>query len=334
MPRMIPAGWHGRQIALLSFLIATATAATAATAAAAADSPPGASKPIARIAIVRLDFEGGLVEGSRELFQQRLVEGLKAAQFEVVAGSAAVPNPAAEYQVVGKVAASNKTYDITLELINARTARSIGTNRERCEICGVEEAGEKMGLAASALRARLEALMRTPARFIIRSRPPGAIAVLDGQPLGRTPIDRELPGGPHKLTLTSEGYSPMERTFTAVSSVDETLDLDLVRVPSRFPFRTAGWIAIAAGAALVAAGLWAVAVDGDEIACPASERDILDHCPKVRSTRLLGAMLAGTGAVSATLGGVWLYFGALGPRGNTRTADARSGAGLFLRLTF
>ncbi|HET6284713.1 MAG TPA: PEGA domain-containing protein [Polyangia bacterium] len=327
---MIPARRRGPQIAFLSFL-SVMVAATAA-----------AAEPIARIAIVRLDFEGGLVEGSRELFQQRLVEGLKAVQFEVVAGSGAAAgtppgtpqNMAAEYQVVGKVAASNKTYDITLELINGRTARSIGTNRERCEICGVEEAGEKMGLAASALRARLEALMKTPARFIIRSRPPGAVAVLDGQALGRTPIDREIVGGPHKLTLTSDGYSPMERTFTAVSSVDEVLDLDLVRVPSRFPYRTAGWIAIATGAALVAAGLWAVAIDGDEIACPASERDILDHCPKVRSTRLLGALLAGTGAVSATLGGVWLYFGAVSSRGSTRNADTRSGAGLFLRVTF
>src|SRR5882762_3133517 len=111
MPRMIPARRRGPQIAFLSFMSVMVVAATAA-----------AAQPIARIAIVRLDFEGGLVEGSRELFQQRLVEGLKAVQFEVVAGSAVAPNPAAEYQVVGKVAASNKTYDITLELINGRTA--------------------------------------------------------------------------------------------------------------------------------------------------------------------------------------------------------------------
>ncbi len=302
MPRMIPAGRHGRQIALLSFLSVMLSAATVMA----------ADKPIARIAIVRLDFEGGLVEGSRELFQQRLVEGLKAAHFEVVAGSAAVPNPAAEYQVVGKVAVSNKTYDIMLELINGHTARSIGTNRERCEICGVEEASEKVGLAASALRARLEALANTPARFIIRSRPAGARLALDGEPMGRTPVDRELPAGVHKLELAAEGYDPLERTLTAVNGVDETLDVDLVVLPSKLPLRALGWTAVAVGVAALVGSVWAESIDGEELGCAPSERDDLGHCPRVRSTRVLAALLAGFGAASATMGGVWLYLGGFG----------------------
>lgn len=288
------------------------------------------------MAVVRLDFEGGLVEGSRELFQQRLIEGLKAAAFDVAPGIAppSAAAPAAEYQVTGKVAINNRSYEIALELINGRTGRVIGSNRERCEICGVEEAAEKMGLAASALRARLEALAKTPARFTIRTRPPGATATLDGSPLGRTPIDREIPGGPHKLTLGADGYTSLERTFTAVSGVDESLDLELLPIASKFPFRTAGWIAVGAGVALMAAGIWAVVIDGDEIACDPSQRDVLNNCPKVRDSRLLGAALAGAGAVSLTLGGVWLYFGAINARAGARSAAARPTGGLFLRATF
>ena len=33
----------------------------------------------------------------------------------------------------------------------------------------------------------------------------------------------------------------------------------------------------------------------------------MGHCPEVYDTKLLGASLLGLSAVSATLGGVWLY---------------------------
>jgi TolB-like protein len=311
---------------------------------AAAPSPPGAaSLGRQRVAVVRLDFDSGVVEAARELFGQRLVEGLTAAQFDVVAAGEAATALAARngglpdcrqpscypavaealavgYLVTGNVTVASKTYDITLELVNGRTGNVIGTNRERCDICGVEEAGEKMGLAASALRARLEALTKTPARFIIRSRPPGAVATLDGLRVGFTPQDRELPGGPHKLTLSAPGYEPLEHTFIAVSGVDETLDLDLVRLPTKFPYRAAGWTGLLIGAALISGGIWALSLDGKEIACAQSERDVFGHCPTVRDSRIGGAVLIGGGVATAALGGFWLYLSS----GQRETAGPRS----------
>jgi hypothetical protein len=317
-----------------------------------------------RVAVVRLDFEGNVAEAARELFAARAVEGLAAVQFEVFSGAtvarrlaggngkggdgdlarchdgACYPAVAQAlgvgYLVAGSVSESNKNYEITLELINGRTGGAIGTNRERCETCGVDEAGEKMALAASALRARLEVLTRTPARFIIRSRPAGAALRVDGAGVGRTPLDHELIGGPHKLELAAAGYDPLERTVTVVSGVDETIDLELVPLPTKFPYRKAGWAAIVFGALAVVAGVWAVATDGGELACAPSQRDDFGHCPKVRNTRALGAALVGLGGVSATLGGAWLYIGAVGggvPASGER-ADLRRGSGLTLRGSF
>src|SRR5580692_8214303 len=159
-----------------------------------------------RVAVVRLAFEGNVPEVARDFFGQRLVEGLAAARFEVMTGAMVRERLAAvgvAFLVFAAVTEHDKTYDITLDLVNGRSGVTIGTNRERCEICGVEEASEKVSLAASALRARLEALANTPARFIIRSRPAGARLALDGEPLGRTPIDRELPAGVHKLEVAA-----------------------------------------------------------------------------------------------------------------------------------
>jgi hypothetical protein len=288
-----------------------------------------------RVAVVRLAFEGNVPEAARDLFAQRLVEGLAAARFEVMTGAMVKERLAAAglgadscsggsctgkaaralgvaFLVFATVVEHDKTYDITLDLVNGKSGVTIGTNRERCEICGVEEASEKVSLAASALRARLEALANTPPRFIIRSRPVGASLKLDGEAIGKTPADRELAPGVHKLELAADGYDPLERTVTAVNGVDETLDLDLVIVPSKLPLRTLGWTAIAVGAAALAGAVWAESVDGDELACAPAERDEFGHCPRVRNTRVVGAILAGVGAASATLGGVWLYLSALG----------------------
>jgi TolB-like protein len=296
--------------------------------AAAADATAIAGRQ--RVAVVRVDFDGSVSEAARELFASRVVEGLAAAQFEVFSGAAVSQKLVAggrrmttcrdgdcypdvaqalsvSYLVAARVSVSNKNYEISLELINGRTGGIIGSNRERCEICGVDEAGEKMALAASALRARLEALVTAPARFIIRSRPAGVTIAIDGAPAGRTPIDRELPGGPHKLELAAAGYDRLERTVSVVSGVDETIDLELVPIPMRFPFRKAGWAALAVGAVAMAAGIWAVAADGGQVSCSASTRDDLGGCPTIRNTRVLGATLIGIGAASATLGGAWLY---------------------------
>ena len=305
-----------------------------------------------RVAVVRLGFEGAVPEAARDLFAQRLVEGLTAVRFEVMTGAMVKERLAAAglaadscsggsctgkatralgaaLLVFASVVEHDKTYDITLDLVNGKSGITIGTNRERCEICGVEEASEKVSLAASALRARLEALANTPARFIIRSRPAGARLALDGEAIGRTPIDRELAPGVHKLELSAEGYDPLERTVTAVNGVDETLDLDLVVLPTKVPLRALGWTALAVGVAALVGAVWAESIDGQELACTPIERDDFGHCPRVRNTRVLGAVLAGVGAASATLGGVWLYLSGLGaPRTTDNGAPETASIGI------
>ena len=320
----------------------------ARTARADDESAPGKQ----RVPVGRSAFEGAVPEAARDLFAQRLVEGLAAARFEVMTGAMVRERLAAAglgadscsggsctgkaahalgvaFLVFASVVEHDKTYDVTLDLVNGKSGVTIGTNRERCEICGVEEASEKVGLAASALRARLEALANTPARFIIRSRPAGARLALDGEPMGRTPVDRELPAGVHKLELFAEGYDPLERTLTAVNGVDETLDVDLVVLPSKLPLRALGWTAVAVGVAALVGSVWAESIDGQELACAPGERDDLGHCPRVRSTRVLGAVLAGLGAASATIGGVWLYLGGFGsPRSAAEAAPQTASAGV------
>jgi PEGA domain-containing protein len=292
-----------------------------------------------RVAIVRLTFEG-VSEAARELFAERLAEGLAAAQFKVVPRSTVRERLAAagvaadlsgcrdaaclarvatalkvDFMVVASITGRDKSYEITLDLVNGQSGSSMGVGRERCEICGIEEASEKVGLAASALRARLEALAQTPARFVIRSRPAGARVTVDGEKIGRTPVDHELSAGVHKLSLAAEGYDALERTVTAIGGVDETLDLDMVPLPTKFPYRLAGWSALVVGVAAIAGGVWALKANDTEVGCSDADKmnDLTGkHCPQVWDFRAAGGILIGLGAAAGTLGGTWIYFGTVG----------------------
>lgn len=294
-----------------------------------------------RVGVVRLAFEGSVPEAGQDLFAKKLVDGLAAARFTVLAGDALErrlrtvgADPCVHescyadmaralgvgYLVVGRVGERDKTYDIRLELLNGRTTKSLASVHEECETCGIEEAAEKMNLAASALRARLEAVTRFPARFLIRSSPAAARASIDGKPVGRTPLDVEVGGGEHHLTLEMPGYDPLNRTFIAVSSVDETLDLEMLKEPSSFPYKAIGWTGIASGVLAILGGAVALSVNGNEISCEDSMRDLKNHCPRVYKTDVLGGVLLGVGSAAAAIGGISLYMGSRSDGGGESTA--------------
>jgi hypothetical protein len=214
---------------------------------------------------------------------------------------------AASYLITAQVVESNKTYTMVLEIINGRTGGVLASNRERCETCGVEEAGEKMGLAASALRERLEAESRSPARFVIRSRPAGATVVLDGKDAGVTPLDTNLVGGLHRLRLVLADHETVSRSFTVVSGVDESMDLDLTAIPSKFPFRTVGWSTLGGGAALLIAGIVTMALDQRSAGCSSAVKDDKGICPQWRRTQWWALPMVAVGAAAATVGGTMFY---------------------------
>jgi hypothetical protein len=298
-----------------------------------------------RVAIARLQFEGRIPEGLQALFAQRLVQGLSAAGFEVLPGTdveqklvavnqslvgcqnascypAVAGALSASYLITGQITESNKTYTMVLEIINGRTGGVLASNRERCETCGVEEAGEKMGLAASALRERLEAEARSPARFVIRSRPAGATVVLDGKDAGVTPLDTNLVGGVHRLRLVLRDHEMVSRSFTVVSGVDESMDLELTSIPSKFPYRTVGWSTLGGGAALLVAGIVTMAFDRTKASCSDVQRDEVGNCPDLWSTRWFALPMVAVGAAAMTVGGTMLYLApARTPTGMGATAS-------------
>ena len=289
------------------------------------------AKTATLVAVLPPDFSARLSEGARATLLARLIEGLKAARFDVLAGddltarlggaatAAACRTPdcypplaqrlRVAYLVRANVTQVERSYDISLVLVRGRSGEVAAKLNERCDICGIEEVGEKMGLAASALRAKLEALMVGPARLTVRTNPPGAYVYIDGNEIGQGPLEREVPGGSHTIRVRHRGYLVGERTVTLVPEIAEAVELTLLRAPSTFPYGTVGWSALGAGLLTIGGGVLAVLLDGREIGCGAEEKDAVGHCPYVRNTRALGAVLTGVGAAAVTAGALLLWIG-------------------------
>lgn len=292
-------------------------AATVATRPAHAASPRDLA-----VAVIGIEFEGAVPPASREVLLRRLSDGLTTARFRVVASADdsaaqcqdvacfkdASTRLRAQYLVRGRVREHQKSYELKLEIIDGRKGESVGTSEARCDICGIEEVGERLSLSTSSLRNRLEALANEPGVIVVRSSPEARVS-LDGKLLGTTPMALPTGDGEHQLVLEADDHLRYERTVRVLPSVEEHLDVQLIRRSGSFPMKAAGWTAVAVGLVTVAAGVWAVSINGNEIACGASTKDPQGHCPEVHGTAALGAVLIGTGAAAISVGGVWLYLG-------------------------
>jgi hypothetical protein len=213
-------------------------------------STAAASSEAATVAVLPPEFSATVSEGARSALSQRLGDGLRAAAFAVLSAEDVTRRLAdgqlvpgcegaclaqlaqrlrARYLVRAAVAQVERSYDIHLRLLRGATGETAAELRDRCDTCGLEEVAERMSLAAAALRARLETLAVGPARLVVRSRPGGAVVALDGRVIGRTPLVREVSPGRHVLRLEQPDAVAAERTVVLVASLEEHVDVAMVR---------------------------------------------------------------------------------------------------------
>lgn len=276
------------------------------------------------MAIAGVAFEGSLPLEAQKVFVERLAEGLSKGEVSLRGGgtnpdktatcadSACYRRLAASlgvsFLVVGKVSESQKNYEIDLELFSGASGRSTGNHHQRCQICGLSEAGERMSLAASALTEKLRSLLHEPGHVVVRTQAAGAMITVNGEMKGPAPQEVTLPAGRHKVKLESTGYRTLERDIVVVPAVDQELQIDMMEIPSKYPYATMGWSSVAAGAVLIAAGVVAFTYfNGRKVTCDISDKDKEGDCKMIRSATWWGAGLMAAGVGASTLGGVWLY---------------------------
>jgi hypothetical protein len=304
-----------------------------------------------RVAVLRVEYDGRVPEVSKVRLSEQLVSGLANAGFEVAAGTVlknvleSGPAPescksetcyrqiaergAFEYLVIAAIGIKEKNYDLKLELVSGRDGKPAGEPvRERCELCGIQEVGDKLDKLASSLTAYVDARRAAaPARLTIHSEPAGASVTVDGRAAGETPISVELSPGAHELALMAAGHAGARKKITLESGIRGLVSVDLIPLSSGgqllpvqgSPLRAVGWTALGVGLAAIAGGLYALSRDHDKVDCPDSAR-MAGYTECFRNTKLLVGALLGAGGVTAAVGGLVLVFGQPAP--STAPAEA------------
>ncbi len=192
-----------------------------------------------------------------------------------------------------------------------RTKEPIGMRRA-CEECSPDLMRsileEMLGMILGA--SKLER-----GRLSLHSNPEGMTVLLDNENIGVTPLEREVPAGPHTIVLMHRGQRVGERTLkvhpdvTAEITIPVTIPVDTDSGSQRAgKSPVVGFLVLGLGVAAIGAGV-AFYVTSEE-----------DDGSKLfyRDTKTLGIGVAAGGAVVAGLG-VWLW---LRTRGSDETASA------------
>jgi hypothetical protein len=293
------------------------------------------------VAVLGLAFKGEVPSAVRTAMTEHLGNGLTAAGLRLVTaaqqraalgdrqGSCAeapcwkgvAAKVGCRYVVGGSVTGEDRNYDIALWMGDAASGTVAAWVQERCDICGLAAAAEKMDLTASALAAKLIAVERAPARVSLISDPPGAKIFVDGAEVGTAPRELELAAGKHELVVRAPGYLAALRTVTAIAGVQERMELRLLREATSSPARVVGWVGVSAGIAAIATGIALLAINGQSVNCPS---DMKPSGLCARKTNAGGGVALGLGAAVLGVGGYFLYRGYRKASPDTERAAALS----------
>ncbi len=277
-------------------------------------------------AILPLEVQGDLATSDRDALRLQLAEGLERGAFTVVPSSLVLealsgrPMSCDTRRCFEKVAAAteathvvrtilevmDRDYSVTVELIDGSDGTVLVAREESCEICGVADVGALLSTAAAALKTKLDALALGPSTLVLQSNPSGATVTLDGKVIGVAPLKMPVDPGKHRLRVSREGFIAIEREVTFVEGVEETIDFELDRVPSRLPGRSWGIASLGVGIAALGTGLVLTGLHGRAYgsACNVQDGtlDAFGECKYLWDTKWLGAGLGMGGAALTALG--------------------------------
>jgi len=195
-----------------------------------------------------------------------------------------------------KTKATTGARDVTVTvywLVNGRDATS---QKQDCERC-----------TDQLLRSAIDDVMRkllgggAQGHVKLKSSPPKARITIDGQPIGVTPLDWDLPSGKHSIAMDKAGFKTEAREVVIASDKLElvvmTLEPAVASDTTDRPSLAPPIATLVLGAAAIGVGAYLFAIDEDETG----------DKPTYKDSALAGGVVAAGGAAVAIVGAVWLY---------------------------
>jgi hypothetical protein len=279
-----------------------------------------------KVAVLPLRIDGQVDAATRERWTAGLRGGLARGDAELVDPAQVAPyldgncerqscydkvraNSGATHLVRTTIVAKNRDFILKLDLIDAKTGAVVADDEDICEICGSEEMVTLLDSQGALLQTRLAAMGTGPAVLILDSKPSGAVVYIDGEVVGKTPLERPVLEGSHKIRFSLDGYVAEERELKLVNGTQEKLAVDLKRTPGSTKSRALGAAGLSGGLLLLATGVSLLVLDDLEYKpnCSGANKDAQDDCRYLYNTGPLGGVLIGVGAIVGTLGAVALH---------------------------
>ncbi|MEZ4383164.1 MAG: PEGA domain-containing protein [Nannocystaceae bacterium] len=206
------------------------------------------------------------------------------------------------------LAAIDRDYSLRLELVAVDDPERRSAYDERCRLCGLAEACERLEEGASGLLEPLEVEVVAPPRLVVRSAPERARIVVDGEFVGRAPIDRVLRPGSHRVEASAPGHLSGAQVLDFAAGERTVLSLSLApepQPPQPPPEpRVNGWIFVGVGLPVVGAGVALAILDGRApLACGSDS----GGCSGELETTWAAAGTIAAGAALTTLGAVLVH---------------------------
>lgn len=213
-----------------------------------------------------------------------------------------------DYVLWASLAAIDRDYSLRLELVALADPEQRSAYDERCRLCGLAEACERLEEGASGLLEPLEIDPVAPPRLVLDSRPARARIVVDGEFVGRAPIDRVLRPGRHRVEASAPGHLDAAEVVELTAGERTVVRLNLAAEPAPSPPppepKVNGWIFVGVGIPAVGGGIALAALDGRApFACGSDSGGCTG---KLETTwAAVGTMAAG--AALTTLGAVLVH---------------------------
>ena len=204
-------------------------------------------------------------------------------------------------------------YVLAIEVLDA-TGTVLDRKEGTCEICGLSEAATMAGELVTSLASSLKA---PTAIITVSSTPVGATVLVDGEPVGVTPLSLDVSPGEHTVTVRNDGYADQERRVVVEAGdtepIESTLDpagpaprkrgMDDARRDRML--RIMGWTGLGVGAASVASGIALIAIDERPVEftrCSGDDVDAAGNCRFRHQTLGGGVFMSVLGVVGLTAG--------------------------------
>lgn len=308
--------------------LAAALAMIVPGSAAAAAKPKGKT----RVAVMPLLVDGDVPNEVRSEARDRIKDTLKSRDYEVVDGrppganctdyeciQAVADEADAQWVVQPALSTMDRDYGIAVRLYDSAGTLKVDES-STCEICSYPDAVEALVTEATDVKVPLVEYVDNPyrdyeqaefetddiSRLAIRTEPAGALVKIDGERIGKTPLEIEVPPGLRDLEITLRNHNDVVETVRAPRGGSELLTYTLVENNDKQTraLRITGWTFSMVGLGLLGGGVPLLALEERPVKsrCSGDDIDFDGRCRYRYDTLLPGALLTGFGIASLLTG--------------------------------